>query len=673
MSEKAKLNVEESTASGHRFDFVRLTKEALRTAGVVTGETIGLQTDDGEIIVNCRSTTQVNPTDGKKVILSTAQMEELGVESGDSVEVDANPNAAPPSRRKESSSKKQKVQDELARLREQKKNQQSSNNSSQNTMNDQTEAEDDESNRPQDISYEDVGGLDEELDKIREMIELPLREPEMFEDFGVSPPKGVLMYGPPGTGKTLTAKAIANEANARFFEIEGPEIMSKYKGESEAEIRQVFENARGNDAAIIFIDELDAIASKRSDDSEAENRIVAQFLSEMDGMQSDENVVVIAATNRVDSIDTALRRGGRFDREIEIGVPDETGRLDILEILSEGMPLSDNVNLERLAAQTHGFVGADLDALTREAGLRALQRARSSGDADDGEVTMDDFRASLTEVEPSAMREFVKEMPDTTFDDIGGLDNQKQRLRESVEWPANYSELFDAANTSPPSGIMLHGPSGTGKTLLARALAGESDINFIRVQGPEIIDKYVGESEKAVRELFDKAQQSAPTILFFDGIEAIASEHGHEVTERVASQMEVQMSNIADNPDVMVLAATTDIDSIDAQLRTRFDEEIETNIPTKMELVDILDVHLDGKPVSDDVDSVEIVDQVLDNDSLDKVGTITGNEIERIVRSASMNSIRRVADGISPSEASDHTDSVEITRDDIVDAIEDRN
>lgn len=668
MSDKLKLNVEKSMASGHRDEFVRLTKDSLRSTGVVTGEDIRLYTDNGEIVVNCRSTTQVNPLDGEKVVLNHTQMEALGVEGGDSVCVDVNPNVAPPNRRKKTSSESKDIQDELERLRKKKSNK------NQNTMNDSVdESNSNSGEKPQGISYDDIGGLDDELEKIREMIELPLREPEMFESFGVSPPKGVLMHGPPGTGKTLTAKAIANEANARFFEIEGPEIMSKYKGESEAEIRQIFEDARGNDAAIIFIDELDAIASKRSDDSEAENRIVAQFLSEMDGMQSKENVVVIAATNRVDSIDTALRRGGRFDREIEIGVPDENGRLDILEILSEDMPLADDVNVERLAEQTHGFVGADLDALTREAGLRALQRARSSGDVGDGSVTMEDFRASLTEVEPSAMREFVKEMPDTTFDDIGGLSEQKQRLRESVEWPANYSELFDAANTSPPSGIMLHGPSGTGKTLLARALAGESDINFIRVQGPEIIDKYVGESEKAVRELFDKAQQSAPTILFFDGIEAIASEYGHEVTERVASQMEVQMSNIADNPDVMVLAATTDIDSIDAQLRTRFDEEIETTIPTKRELVKIFEVHLDGKPVSDDLNVVEIVDKVMDSDEMDKVGTITGNEIERIVRNASMNSIRRVADGISPSESSDYTDDVEITQDDIVDAIEERN
>ncbi|MFL6329963.1 MAG: CDC48 family AAA ATPase, partial [Nitrososphaeraceae archaeon] len=403
------------------------------------------------------------------------------------------------------------------------------------------------------ITYEDIGGLGDAVGRVREMIELPLRHPELFKRLGVEAPKGVLLHGPPGTGKTLLAKAVANETNANFYTIGGPEIMSKYYGESEEKLRNVFQQAEKNAPSIIFIDEIDSIAPKREEVSgEVERRIVAQLLSLMDGMSSRGKVVVIGATNRINAIDPALRRPGRFDREIELGVPDRNGRLEILQIHTRGMPLDKDVNLEKLADISHGFVGADLQALSKEAAMRALRKVLPEIDLSSESipseilkkiiVTMQDFVDVTKEMEPSAMREVFVEVPDVKWEDIGGLADIKQELQEAVEWPLKYQGAFTYADATPPKGILLYGPPGTGKTLMAKAAANESEANFISIKGPELLSKWVGESEKGVREIFRKARQAAPCIIFFDEIDAIAPIRGGDfgnshVTERVISQL----------------------------------------------------------------------------------------------------------------------------------------
>ncbi|RNJ26403.1 AAA family ATPase [Halosegnis longus] len=506
------------------------------------------------------------------------------------------------------------------------------------------------------VAYEDIGGLDEELDLVREMVELPLSEPELFREVGVDPPKGVLLHGPPGTGKTLIARAVANEVNASFRVINGPEIVSKYKGDSEERLRTMFEEAADNQPAIIFIDELDAIGGERDEESDMENRLVAQLLTLLDGLESRGQVIVIGATNRVDAIDPALRRGGRFDREIEIGAPDETGRREILDVHTRAMALADDVNLDRLAARTHGFVGADVKTLTQEAAMAAL---RDRENRDELRVNRGDFDDALAAVDPSAMREYVAETPTVDFSDVGGLDEAKTTLREAVEWPVQYAPLFEAANTEPASGVLLYGPPGTGKTLLARALAGETAVNFIRVAGPELLDRYVGESEKAVREVFDRARQAAPSIVFLDEIDALAGMRGggdSEVTERVVSQLLTEMDNAASNPRLAVLAATNRQGALDeALLRPgRLETHIEVPNPDEDARRAILGVHTDDKPLADDVD-------------LDALATSTegfsGAELASLVREASMHAIRAVADGRTPAEANEHTDEVVLTAD----------
>ncbi|WP_276271986.1 CDC48 family AAA ATPase [Haloarcula litorea] len=501
------------------------------------------------------------------------------------------------------------------------------------------------------VSYEDIGGLDEELDRIREMIELPLAEPEEFRRLGIDPPSGVLLFGPPGTGKTLIARAVANEVDAHFDTISGPEIMSKYKGESEERLREAFDEAERNAPAILFVDEIDSIAGSRDEDADMENRVVAQLLTLMDGLEDRGRVVVIGATNRVDAVDPALRRGGRFDREIEIGVPDEGGRREILDVHTRDMPIADDVDLDRLAAQTHGFVGADLASLTTEAAMSALR-----ADREDAEVAGSDFDTALATVEPSAMREYVAESPTVTFDDVGGLGEVKQTLTESIEWPLAYGDLFAATNTDPPSGILLYGPPGTGKTLLARAVAGESDVNFIHVAGPEIMDRYVGESEEAVRELFERARQTAPSIIFLDEIDAIAGQRGaggNEVTERVVSQLLAELDGITENPNVIVLAATNRRGAIDdALLRPgRLEQHVEVPDPDEDARAEIIAVHSEGKPLDDDVD--------LDALAAETEG-LSGAEIEAVVREASMLAIREAADEMGPEEASERADEVTI-------------
>jgi transitional endoplasmic reticulum ATPase len=519
-------------------------------------------------------------------------------------------------------------------------------------------------------TYEDIGGLDEELELVRETIELPLSEPGVFTRLGIDPPKGVLLHGPPGTGKTLIARAVANEVDATFITVDGPEIMSKYKGESEERLRDVFERASEEAPAIVFFDEIDSIAGKRDDGGDVENRVVGQLLSLMDGLDARGDVIVIGATNRVDTLDPALRRGGRFDREIEIGVPGEAGRRQILDVHTRRMPLADDVDLDRIAARTHGFVGADIEGLAQEAAMTALRRARESDAAalDDVTVAKVDFEAAHANVEPSAMREYVAEQPATDFTDVGGLAEAKEKLERAVTWPLTYGPLFEAADADPPTGILLHGPPGTGKTLLARGIAGESGVNFIQVAGPELLDRYVGESEKAVRDLFDRARQAAPVIVFFDEIDAIAADRdaaggdSSGVGERVVSQLLTELDRASDNPNLVVLAATNRRNALDpALLRPgRLETHIEVPEPDREARRKIFDVHTRTKPLVEGVDLEHLADET---------EGYSGAEIASLCREAALIAIERVADEHGET-ANDHADEVSITADDFAAALE---
>ena len=477
------------------------------------------------------------------------------------------------------------------------------------------------------ISYEDVGGIKNEVSRLREMIELPLRHPELFKRLGVEAPKGVLLHGPPGTGKTLLAKAVAHETNANFYTIGGPEIMSKFYGESEERLREIFKKAEENAPAIIFIDEIDSIAPKREEVSgEVERRVVAQLLSLMDGMSTRGKVVVIGATNRINAIDPALRRPGRFDREIEIGVPDKEGRLEILQIHTRGMPLEKDVDLGIIASMSHGFVGADLQAVAKEGGIRALRRVLPEIDLNTENipsdilkkivVKMDDFLSVIKEIEPSALREVFVEIPDVKWEDIGGLGDVKQELQEAVEWPLKYHGLFVHTDATPPKGILLYGPPGTGKTLMAKAAAHESEANFISIKGPELLSKWVGESEKGVREIFRKARQASPCIVFFDEIDAIAPTRGalgsdSHVTERVISQLLTELDGLEVLSDVIIIAATNRPDIIDAALLRpgRFDRLLYVPPPDKEARTRIFKIHTSKKPLADDVNIDTLADQ----------------------------------------------------------------
>ena len=530
-----------------------------------------------------------------------------------------------------------------------------------------------------DVTYEDIGGLQEELDQVREMIELPLRHPELFENLGIEPPKGVLLHGPPGTGKTMIAKAVANEVDANFETVSGPEIMSKYYGESEEQLREIFEEAEENAPTVIFIDEIDSIAPSRDEVSgEVERRVVAQLLSLMDGLEARGDVIVIAATNRVDAVDNALRRGGRFDREIEVGVPDRDGRLEILQIHSRSMPLAEDVDLGEYADQTYGFVGADIASLTKEAAMSALRRVRPRIDIDeeeipaevleDLEVTVEDFEYAMSAVEPSAMREVFVEVPDVTYDDVGGLEDIKQELVEAVEWPLDYPEVFETLDTEPPKGILMYGPPGTGKTLLAKAVANASDSNFISVKGPELLNKYVGESEKGVREVFKKARQNAPTVIFFDEIDSIAPERGGsmdtQVTERVVSQLLTELDGIEELKNVKVIAATNRPDRIDkALLRPgRLDSLVEVPVPDEEARREILEIHTRGSPLAEDVDLSDIAA---------RTEGYTGSDLEALARSASMNAMRGFLGSVEDEEIDEAVGNVLITEEDFEDALDD--
>ena len=502
-----------------------------------------------------------------------------------------------------------------------------------------------------DIHYEDIGGLGRELQLVREMIELPLRHPEIFERLGIQPPKGVLLYGPPGTGKTLIAKAVANEVDAHFITLSGPEIMSKYYGESEKGLREKFEEAEQNAPAIIFIDEIDSIAPKREETKgEVERRIVAQLLALMDGLKARGQVIVIAATNLPDSIDPALRRGGRFDREIEVGIPDKKGRLEIFQVHSRGVPLADDVKIEEYANSTHGFVGADIALLVKEAAMHALRKVIPQIKIDEDipnevldalRVTNEDFAEARKHVEPSAMREVLVEVPDITWKQVGGLEDVKQELKEAVEWPLKYPDVFERLQTKPPKGILMFGPPGTGKTLLAKAVANESECNFIAVKGPELLSKWVGESEKGVREIFRKARQASPAIIFFDEIDALVPKRGSyggssHVTESVVSQILTELDGLEELKNVTILAATNRPDMLDdALLRPgRLERHIYVPAPDAESRKKIFEVYLGGETESflaKDVDIDALVKQT---------EGYVGADVEALVREAKMAAMR---------------------------------
>ncbi|MEM1985588.1 MAG: CDC48 family AAA ATPase [Nitrososphaeria archaeon] len=529
------------------------------------------------------------------------------------------------------------------------------------------------------ITYEDIGGLKEEIQKVREMIELPLRHPEIFEKLGIEPPKGVLLYGPPGTGKTLLAKAVANESNAYFISIGGPEIMSKYYGESEARLREIFKEAKEKAPSIIFIDEIDSIAPKREEvTGEVERRVVSQLLSLMDGLEARGKVIVIAATNRPNALDPALRRPGRFDREIEIKVPDKKGRLEILQIHTRNMPLAPDVDLEKLASLTHGFVGADLEYLCKEAAMKALRRVLPELKLDEDridyetlnklQVTMSDFERALKDVQPSALREVFLETPNVRWTDIGGLENVKKELQEAIEWPLKFPEVYKKVGYKMPKGILLYGPPGTGKTLLAKAVATESEVNFISVRGPELLSKWVGESERGIREVFRKARQAAPCIIFFDEIDSLAPIRGYGlgesmVTERVVSQLLTELDGIQELQDVIVLAATNRIDMVDpALLRAgRFDKLIYVPLPDRAARKQILEIHFKGKPLSPEV-SIDRVADITDGFSGADLAAIANTAVSLVVQEF-------VSKYPTPEEAKKHLEEAMITQKHIDQAI----
>ena len=523
------------------------------------------------------------------------------------------------------------------------------------------------------ITYDELGGLKNEVQKIREMVELPMRHPELFDKIGVEAPKGVLLYGPPGTGKTLLAKAVAGETNAHFISLSGPEIMGKYYGESEERIREIFTQAEENSPSIVFIDEIDSIAPKRDEVSgEVEKRIVSQLLTLMDGMKSRGKVVVIAATNRPDSIDPALRRPGRFDREIEIGIPDDEGRLEILSIHTRGMPIDEKVDLKQISKITHGFVGADLEVLSKEAAMRSLRRILPEIDLDEDKISSEilqkiqitnaDFKDALKEVRPSALREVQVQIPNVSWDDVGGLDQLKEELREAVEWPIKHKEAFDYVDVETPKGILLYGPPGTGKTLIAKALAKMTESNFINIKGPELLSKWVGESEKGVREIFRKARQAAPCIIFLDEVDALVPRRGSggsesHVTENVVSQILTEIDGLEELHNVLIIGATNRLDIVDeALLRPgRFDRIIEVPNPDVQGRKHIFEIHTKKKPLASDVNISNLVELT---------EGFSGAEIAAVANRAAIIALKRYV-----SSDSQNIKDIKITNQDLLDSL----
>jgi transitional endoplasmic reticulum ATPase len=505
---------------------------------------------------------------------------------------------------------------------------------------------------PTRTTYEDIGGINDEIQRIREMVELPLQHPEIFQRLGIDPPKGVLLHGPPGCGKTLLARAVASESEANFYAINGPEIMSKFYGESEARMRKMFEDAEKNAPSILFIDEIDAIAPKREEvTGEVERRVVAQLLASMDGLKGRGHVIVIGATNRPDAIDPALRRPGRFDREVEIGIPDRDGRYEIIQIHTRGMPLAEGINLKQISEITHGYTGADLESLSRESAMKALRRYLPQIDLgakriplevlDVMEITNDDVLEAFREITPTAMREVYIETPNVHWDQVGGLEEVKQSLIEAVEWPLKNPEMFKRLGITPPKGILLYGPPGCGKTLLARAVATETQANFISIRGPEVFSKWVGESEKAIREIFRKARMAAPSIIFFDEFDSLVPSRGAggdtRVTERVISQLLTEIDGLLTLQNVLVIAATNRPDIIDsAVLRPgRFDRRVYVPTPDEAARLKILQIKTEKMPLDEGVNLKDLVR---------KMDGYSGADIESVTREAGMNSLRRDPD-----------------------------
>ena len=527
------------------------------------------------------------------------------------------------------------------------------------------------------VNYEDIGGLRNEINKVREMIELPLRHPEIFEKLGVEAPKGILLYGPPGTGKTLLAKAVANESSAHFISISGPEIMSKFYGESEARLREIFKEAKEKSPTIIFIDEIDSIAPKREEvTGEVERRVVSQLLSLMDGLEGRGKVIVIAATNRPNAIDPALRRPGRYDREIEIKVPDKIGREEILAIHSREMPLDEDVDIDELASKTHGYVGADLEGLCKEGAMKTLRRLLpdmkfdeekiSSEFLENVRVIMDDFNKALREITPSAMREVYIETPDVDWEEIGGLDTIRKEIQEAVEWPLKYPDAYEKIGYAMPKGVMLHGPSGTGKTLIAKAVAKESGANFISVRGPELLSKWVGESERGIREVFRRARQASPCVIFFDELDSLAplrgGGDGSQVSERVVSQLLTEIDGVQSLDSVLVLAATNRIDMIDpALLRAgRFDKLLYIGQPEKEAREKILKIHSKGKPLSNDVNMAKIAELT---------EGFSGADLASVVNTAVSSVLQNFVSKYNPEEAKEHIKEAIVTMNDFESAV----
>lgn len=659
MSDKVKLEVVDADRYND-VNQVPLTEEQMQVLGgnenILSGDSVTILGPEGRI----SALVTPSPSSDNTIAMPPSQRDSIGVSVGSIVEV---------------------VRGETSRRRKH-----SSDFDTHKSSNSDDTVDNDDSDLSSttktfgDVKYEDIGGLDSEVDEIRQMVELPLQRPDLFQDVGVDPPSGVLLHGPPGTGKTLIAQSIANETNARFNKINGPEIMSKYTGESEERLRKIFEDARQQGTAIIFFDEIDSIGTQRDDGGDVENRLVGQLLSLMDGLDSSDDVIVIGATNRADTLDPALRRSGRFDREILIGAPNEDGRKEILEIHTKDMPLSDNVDLDALASQTNGFVGADLAALARESALEAIRSTYEGNnvgvedvlaghDETDVVVTMSEINRAMSRVDPSALRSMSANTPTKSYEDIGGLDKEKQRMQEIVSWPLERTELFSETNTDTPAGLLIKGPEGVGKTLLAEATAGEYGINFTRVNGASIFQKYVGESEEKLQDLFKTAEKASPVIIFFEQLDAIAglSADMSGAQERVISQLLSELDAIRNDPTITVIGETTDSNNIDPRLLQagRFEETVEIEKPDGQTRREILEVLTEDKPLSDDVTIGEIVSA----EDGEPMSEATGGDLESIVRNASLKAIREHS--VKEHEnAEDTAEEIEITQEHFEDAIE---